>query len=115
MRKKAIKVILSMALSLAVIISFMAGAVEASAEEGGQGKVARDIEGTHTMVDDGSWRSNYREWNSEYHFYINHIRLKCKYCTLKISSDEEEYEYHDLRGVSQAPYRWHCILCGYEE
>lgn len=104
-----------MALSLAVATSFMGSTAEAKVQEGRQGKAARDIEGTHTMVDDGSWRDNYREWNSEYHFYTDHIRLKCVNCTLRISSDEEEYEYHDMRGVSQAPYRAHCIKCGYEE
>ncbi len=113
MRKKVTKVILSMALSLAVATSFMGSTARVSAEEGRQA-ACRGIEG-HEMVDDGSWHDGYEEWNSEYHFYINHVRQKCKNCTLRISSDEREYEYHDMRGVSQAPFRAHCILCGYEE
>ncbi|RKJ20884.1 hypothetical protein D7X48_07130 [bacterium D16-50] len=116
MRKKVVRAVLSMVLSFAVVMSFAASTVESNAEEGSRwGKDARGLEGDHRMVNDGSWRDGYAEWNSEYHFFTDHIRLRCLDCTLKISYEEEGYEYHDLRGVSQAPLRWHCILCGYEE
>ena len=112
MRKRVIKAFFSMALSLAVVASFMSSSVQAEAK----GVEAREIPGVHHMT--WTYDIQYEEANSEYHF-VNRITVgKCNDagCNVEIRDSEQiGYEKHDLRGVAQAPLRWYCVLCGYAE
>lgn len=111
--KKVARVVLSMVMSFAVATFFMAGTVEAKAQEGRQG-VAETCRRLKMTYHD---RTSCEEANSEYHFVYQDRIGQCSDCpySVLVSRKQVGYETHDSRGVAQAPLRWYCILCGYAE
>ncbi len=121
MRKGAAKVILSMALSLAVATSFMGSTAEAKMQEGRQAVTVKSTNVTHPVEDLGLLNEPWcEESNSEYHAVYDWHLWRCTAhtnCPFVETRTKEQigYEQHNLRGATQPPYRFYCLDCGYIE